>query len=91
MRRQRSLSRGRATSLGGGKVKHGHRVHGMGSRQADDESHRRYGGDRSKSRDTRDVERKARPRREYDTPFDDKGRCHYHKNVQLAAKKMTGE
>lgn len=40
---------------------------------------------RSKSRD-----RKPKVRREYDTPFDEKGRCHYHKNVQLASKKMTG-
>jgi len=29
-------------------------------------------------------------RREYDTPFDSKGRCHHHKNVQLAARKMRG-
>ena len=27
---------------------------------------------------------------QYDTPFDDKGRCHYHKNVQLASKKISG-
>jgi len=43
-------------------------------------------GSRSKSRDPKP----RAPRREYDTPFDDRGRCHYHKNVQLAAKKMTG-
>jgi hypothetical protein len=42
-------------------------------------------GSRSKSRDV-----KPRERRVYDTPFDEKGRCHYHRNVQLAAKKMTG-
>ncbi|KAL3772829.1 hypothetical protein ACHAW5_009506 [Stephanodiscus triporus] len=42
-------------------------------------------GSRSKSRDI-----KPRERRVYDTPFDEKGRCHYHRNVQLAAKKMTG-
>ena len=39
---------------------------------------------RSKSR-----ERKKKPV-EYATPFDEKGRCHYHKNVQLAAKKQFG-
>eukprot|EP01082_Thalassiosira_pseudonana_P002713 g3659.t1 g3659 contig12:2512537-2513726(-) len=32
----------------------------------------------------------TKPRKEYDTPFDDKGRCHYHKNVQMASKKMSG-
>ena len=31
-----------------------------------------------------------RKKYEYDTPFDSKGRCHYHKNVQLASRKMTG-
>lgn len=41
---------------------------------------------RSKSR-TRSKE--PRVRREYHTPFDDKGRCHYH-NLQLATKKMLG-
>lgn len=40
---------------------------------------------RSKSRDP-----KPRARRVYDTPFDHNGRCHYHRNVQLATKKMTG-
>ena len=42
---------------------------------------------RSKSR-TRSKE--PRVRREYHTPFDDKGRCHYHVNMQLATKKMLG-
>lgn len=42
---------------------------------------------RSKSR-TRSKE--PRVRREYHTPFDDKGRCHYHINMQLATKKMLG-
>lgn len=49
---------------------------------------------RSKSRGGGDNNRRDRgrkkERREYDTPFDDKGRCHYHKNVQLAAKKQFG-
>lgn len=80
--KQRSQSRGRGTSLGGGKVKSSRRVHG--TRAKDDES-TGVARRRSKSR-----ERKPRARREYDTPFDDKGRCHYHKNVQLASKKMTG-
>ncbi|KAL3810908.1 hypothetical protein ACHAXA_008758 [Cyclostephanos tholiformis] len=31
-----------------------------------------------------------RPRRVYDTPFDVKGRCHHHPNMQLAKKKLTG-
>jgi len=42
---------------------------------------------RSKSRDRKS----SRPaRREYTTPFDEKGRCHHHKNVQLASKKFNG-
>ena len=55
---------------------------------------------RSKSRERRSYNRtdtsntgSAKPVRkkyEYDTPFDAKGRCHYHKNVQLASRKMTG-
>mmetsp|Transcript_33869 Transcript_33869/g.71218 ORF Transcript_33869/g.71218 Transcript_33869/m.71218 type:complete len:403 (+) Transcript_33869:235-1443(+) len=91
-RQKRSQSRGRATSLGGGKIRTGHRVHGMKARGDRDDTNASKGGvgggvgsGRDKSR-----ERKPRARREYDTPFDDKGRCHYHKNVQLAAKKMTG-
>jgi len=39
---------------------------------------------------SRSKPRNTKPRREYDTPFDSKGRCHYHVNVQLASKKMTG-
>mmetsp|Transcript_21467 Transcript_21467/g.33704 ORF Transcript_21467/g.33704 Transcript_21467/m.33704 type:complete len:464 (+) Transcript_21467:205-1596(+) len=30
------------------------------------------------------------PKREYDTPFDSKGRCHHHPDLQLARKKLTG-
>jgi hypothetical protein len=30
------------------------------------------------------------PTNDYDTPFDMKGRCHYHPNQQLARKKLTG-
>lgn len=71
--------RGRGTSLGGGKVRTGNRMHGM-----KEEAQSRG---RSKSRDRKS----SRPaKREYTTPFDDKGRCHYHKNVQLASKKFNG-
>jgi len=28
--------------------------------------------------------------KEFDTPFDDKGRCHHHPNVQMATKKARG-
>jgi hypothetical protein len=31
-----------------------------------------------------------KPRKVYDTPFDAKGRCHHHPNLQLAKKKLTG-
>eukprot|EP00578_Thalassiosira_sp_NH16_P011777 CAMPEP_0181126750 /NCGR_PEP_ID=MMETSP1071-20121207/27809_1 /TAXON_ID=35127 /ORGANISM="Thalassiosira sp., Strain NH16" /LENGTH=458 /DNA_ID=CAMNT_0023212399 /DNA_START=115 /DNA_END=1491 /DNA_ORIENTATION=+ len=113
------------TSLGGGKVRQGHRVHGApsSSRRGRDRNEGAAGGDndggdnngnhrdrsksreggRSKSRErptttsssraaSKSRERKSsgKQRREYDTPFDSKGRCHHHKNVQLAAKKMTG-
>ncbi|KAL7555150.1 hypothetical protein ACHAWF_018795 [Thalassiosira exigua] len=91
-RRRRSRSRGRTghgkTSLGGGKVRTGHRVHGMKSRPADDD--KSEGGQSRQSR-RRDKSRgRDKPRRAYDTPFDDKGRCHHHKNVQLASKKLGG-
>jgi len=33
---------------------------------------------------------RSRTRKEYDTPFDSKGRCHYHVHVQLAKKKLMG-
>ncbi|KAL7502482.1 hypothetical protein ACHAWX_000499, partial [Stephanocyclus meneghinianus] len=33
---------------------------------------------------------RSRTRKEYDTPFDSKGRCHYHAHVQLAKKKIMG-
>ena len=64
------------TSLGGGKVRKGHSLHG--TKQSEEKS-------RARSR--------SRVRKEkvhYDTPFDEKGRCHYHKNVQLASKKISG-
>lgn len=32
----------------------------------------------------------SRARKIYDTPYDTKGRCHYHPQVQLAKKKLTG-
>mmetsp|Transcript_14305 Transcript_14305/g.30467 ORF Transcript_14305/g.30467 Transcript_14305/m.30467 type:complete len:455 (-) Transcript_14305:150-1514(-) len=86
------------TSLGGGKVKMGHRVHGApspssASRSRSKSRERGNNGQRlteSTSTRARSKSRNAKARREYNTPFDSKGRCHYHKNVQLAAKKMTG-
>ena len=83
----RSRSRSRPTSLGGGKVKSGHRLHGYKSHDHNDDNDAK-----SKSRRGRSKSREQRkPKRiEYDTPFDDKGRCHYHKNVQLASKKFNG-
>jgi hypothetical protein len=74
----------KGTSLGGGKVREG-RVHG----------YRQSSGEKTQERRARSVSRgrKAdgnRPRKEYDTPFDEKGRCHYHKSIQLATKKMGG-
>ena len=69
----------RGTSLGGGKVKEG-RVHGQPRPSVSKQV--------SSSRSKKSTDKK--PRREYDTPFDEKGRCHYHKNVQLAAKKLGG-
>jgi len=77
---QRSSSRGRSgrsTSLGGGKVHSSHKLHG--SREKENRA-------RSKSRDPN----KKAPRRQYIGPFDEKGRCHYHKNMQLAGKKFGG-
>lgn len=94
----------KGTSLGGGKVRQGHRVHGAPSsgsrsrsksREPRDRSEGR-GRDKSQTRSTRSASKSrerssgGKQRREYDTPFDAKGRCHHHKNVQLASKKMTG-
>lgn len=66
----------RVTSLGGGKVREG-RVHGTPIRDP-------------KLRSSSRSRKKEKPRREHDTPFDEKGRCHYHYNVQLATKKLGG-
>ena len=46
---------------------------------------------RSASRTRGDSTRAiSRSRKIYDTPYDTKGRCHYHPQVQLAKKKLTG-
>lgn len=73
----------KGTSLGGGKVREG-RVHGYKQSTGEKTEERRA---RSVSRGRKPVDK---PRKEYDTPFDEKGRCHYHKNIQLATKKMGG-
>ena len=112
----------KSTSLSGGKVRQGHRVHGAPPTSSSSNGQQGSGRSRSKSRERGSSERgrdkslsrsqsgrsasksrerssnnnnsnNSKPQRhkhEYDTPFDSKGRCHYHKNVQLAAKKMTG-
>lgn len=80
-----SSSRGRsskATSLGGGKVRKGHGIHGT-KKPSNGSTDERVSRERSRSRVRKEKV-------QYDTPFDDKGRCHYHKNVQLATKKMSG-
>ena len=91
--RSQSQSRGRPTSLGGGKVRQGHKLHGMAGKN-DKKKSNSSNNSSSKSGGTRSGRSKSRDRRprrhEYDTPFDDKGRCHYHKNVQLASKKFNG-
>lgn len=64
----------RGTSLGGGKVQ---------------ERPCSISGKKPARSRSRSIERrKEKP--VYSTPFDAKGRCHYHKNVQLAGKKITG-
>ena len=86
-REGRSRTRDEPLKASSGRSKSRKRGDQSKSMTRDDRSKSRTRDDRSKSR-TRDV--KPRARREYDTPFDDKGRCHYHVNMQLAAKKMTG-
>jgi len=76
----------KGTSLGGGKVREG-RVHGY--KQSSMEKAEEQRRARSVSRG-RSVKSESKPRKEYDTPFDEKGRCHYHKNTQLATKKLAG-
>lgn len=87
----------RKTSLGGGKVRSGHRVHGAPSSRSRSKSRER--GSEQRGRDDKNQlsrnsstrsRSKSKSRREYSTPFDSKGRCHHHKSVQLAAKKLTG-
>lgn len=76
-----SSSRGRShgkTSLSGGKVRKGRALHGTKSIPGDEKS-------RARSRSRTRKEKVS-----YDTPFDEKGRCNYHKSVQLASKKMSG-
>mmetsp|Transcript_21918 Transcript_21918/g.34365 ORF Transcript_21918/g.34365 Transcript_21918/m.34365 type:complete len:385 (+) Transcript_21918:65-1219(+) len=76
-----SSSRGRShgkTSLSGGKVRKGHALHGTKSVPGDEKS-------RARSRS-----RTRKEKVQYATPFDEKGRCHYHKSVQLASKRMSG-
>jgi len=38
----------------------------------------------------RDTSKARHMDKEFDTPFDDKGRCHHHPNVQMATKKARG-
>ena len=89
--RSQSQSRGRPTSLGGGKVRQGHKLHGMADKNDKKKSSSSSSSKSGGTRSSRSKSRDRKPRRhEYDTPFDDKGRCHYHKNVQLASKKFNG-
>jgi hypothetical protein len=76
----------KGTSLGGGKVREG-RLHGYksSSEKMTEQQQRRA---RSVSRGR--PSKTDKPRKEYDTPFDEKGRCHHHKSIQLATKKMGG-
>ena len=84
----------KTTSLGGGKVRTGHRVHGTpssASSRSRSKSREPASRSRSKSRDGRgNGNGDKSSRKEHATPFDSKGRCHHHKNVQLAAKKQFG-
>lgn len=60
----------RGTSLSGGTVREAPRRPNMSP------------GKKSSTRSrSRSIERKRKP--EFSTPFDEKGRCHYHKNVQI--------
>ena len=66
----------RGTSLSGGKVQERPRRPSMS-------------GKKSTRCRSRSIQR-SKEKPVYSTPFDEKGRCHFHKNVQLAGKKMTG-
>lgn len=79
----------KTTSLGGGKVRTGHRVHGTRSRSKSREPEKNSSSSRRSTSKSRERNSNG-GRREYETPFDSKGKCHYHKNVQLAAKKQFG-
>ncbi len=81
--RPRSSSRQRSSSRSGRSVQHREST-------ADDSNDDRRR--RSRSLSTRRTSKAPAPppKKEYDTPFDSKGRCHHHPNTQLARKKLTG-
>lgn len=48
------------------------------------------GGGSITSRDNNSSSNYIMPKKVFDSPFDPKGRCHYHPNISLAKKKLTG-
>jgi hypothetical protein len=78
----------KGTSLSGGKVREG-RVHGY-KQSTGEKTEERRARSVSRGRISSNRAESNKPRKEYDTPFDEKGRCHYHKTIQLATKKMGG-
>jgi len=79
----RSQSRGRDKSLTRSQSTRSQSIGRSKSRER-----RKY--NRTDTSNTGSAKQLHKKKYEYDTPFDTKGRCHYHKNVQLASRKMTG-
>mmetsp|Transcript_22083 Transcript_22083/g.52179 ORF Transcript_22083/g.52179 Transcript_22083/m.52179 type:complete len:554 (+) Transcript_22083:247-1908(+) len=54
-------------------------------------THRKHeGGSGTNRQSKKSSSNRARILKEHNTPFDSKGRCHAHSNVQLARRKLTG-
>eukprot|EP00804_Cyclotella_cryptica_P016967 CCRYP_001916-RA/>CCRYP_001916-RA protein AED:0.02 eAED:0.02 QI:592/1/1/1/1/1/2/340/646 len=77
--RPRSRSRSRPSS-------HSQQPH----RRSEEEDSKSTTRSKSSQRQRAPSVGRNRTRKEYDTPFDSKGRCHYHVHVQLARKKLMG-
>ena len=83
--RERSRSRARTSSRSPSRDRRGRESSGSGGGGGNRERSKSRARSKSRSRGGGGIKIEK-----YDTPFDPKGRCHYHSGVQLAKKKLTG-
>ena len=97
--RQRSTSRSRsvqrkppstAEKSNGKSSKDHHQDNRARSRSATPSARGRRSNSKAPTSRSKVLPMPVTPKNDYDTPFDMKGRCHYHPNQQLARKKLTG-